>query len=210
MLATSGRMKAATVSPDCATGLARAHAPSLRRVAISLIVAVAARDAAGDAVVGADEAGDEGRGGLVVELLRRAELLEAAAVHDGDVIGQHQRLGLIVGDVDEGGAERGLQLLEFDLHVLAQLQIERAERLVEQQQRRLEHHAARDRDALTLAAGELIDALVSGAGQADALEHGLGAALALGSGRRRAAPDRRRRSRPPTSSGTAPAAGTPY
>ena len=106
---------------------------------------------------------------LVVELLRRADLLEAAGVHHRDLIGQHQRLGLVVRDVDERRAEVGLQLLQLDLHVLAQLQVERAERLVEQQQRRLEHQAARDRDALLLPAGELVDALVLRAGQADAL-----------------------------------------
>jgi hypothetical protein len=36
-----------------------------------------------------------------------------------------------------------LQLLEFDLHVLAQFQVQRAERLVEQQQRRFEHQGLR-------------------------------------------------------------------
>ena len=97
---------------------------------------------------------------LVVELLRRADLLEAAGVHHRDVIGQHQRLRLVVRDVDERRAEVRLQLLQLDLHVLAQLEVERAERLVEQQQRGLEHEAARDRDALLLPAGELVDALV--------------------------------------------------
>ena len=108
---------------------------------------------------------------LVVELLRRADLLEAPGVHHRDVVGQHQRLGLVVRDVDERRAEVRLQLLQLDLHVLAQLEIERAERLVEQQQRRLEHEAARDRHALLLAARELVDALVLRAGQADALQH---------------------------------------
>ena len=120
---------------------------------------VKARDAADDAVVRADEARHERRLRTIVQILRRAELLEAALVHDAHVIGQHQRLGLVVGDVDEGGAEGRLQLLELDLHVLAQLQVERSERLVEQQQRRLEHQAARDGDPLALAARELVDAL---------------------------------------------------
>ncbi len=83
--------------------------------------------AADDPVVGAHEARDERRLRAVVQILRRAQLLEAAVVHDAHVIGEHQCLGLIVRDVDEGGAESRLQLLEFDLHVLAQLQIERAQ-----------------------------------------------------------------------------------
>ena len=42
-----------------------------------------------------------------------------------------------MGDVDKGGAEGGLQLLELDLHVLAQLEIQCAQRLIEQQERGL-------------------------------------------------------------------------
>ena len=70
--------------------------------------AIIAGEASADAVVGTHETGDECSRRLVVECLRRAELLEAAAVHHRHVIGEHQRLGLVVRDVDEGGAERGL------------------------------------------------------------------------------------------------------
>jgi hypothetical protein len=55
-------------------------------------------------------------------------------------------------DVDEGRAEIGLQLLQLDLHVLAQLEIEGAERLVEQEQCRFEHQAAGNCDTLLLSA----------------------------------------------------------
>ena len=37
---------------------------------------------------------------LVVDRLRRGELLDDAAVHDRDAVGQRQRLDLVVGDVD--------------------------------------------------------------------------------------------------------------
>ena len=46
-------------------------------------------------------------------------------------------------------------LLELDLHLLAELEVERAERLVEQQHLRPVDDRARERDALALAAGEL-------------------------------------------------------
>ena len=49
-------------------------------------------------------------------------------------------------------------LLELDLHLLAQLQVERAQRLVEQQHRGLVHDRARQRDALALPARELAPA----------------------------------------------------
>ena len=48
-----------------------------------------------------------------------------------------------------------LDLLELDLHLLAQLQVERAERLVEQQHARPVDERPGERDALPLAAGQL-------------------------------------------------------
>ena len=58
-------------------------------------------------------------------------------------------------DVDERGADVAVDLRELDLQPLAQLQVERAERLVEQQHRRPVDERARDGDALLLAAREL-------------------------------------------------------
>ena len=58
-------------------------------------------------------------------------------------------------DVEEGHAELVLERLQEHLHLLAQLQVERAERLVEEQHLRLVDDRARERDALALAAREL-------------------------------------------------------
>jgi hypothetical protein len=60
-----------------------------------------------------------------------------------------------VGDVDEGDADLALDALELDLHLLAQLEVQRAERLVEQQHLRAVDDRPGQRDALALAAGEL-------------------------------------------------------
>src|SRR5271166_4905751 len=156
----------------------RVYGPAVRRRDLHE-AAVGARCAADDAVVRADEARDERRLRPIVQILRRAQLLEASVAHDADAIGEHQCLGLIVRDIDESRAECRLELLELDLHVLAQFQIQGSQRLVEQQQCRLEHEAACDRDALPLAAREFIDALVGGAGETDALQHRVAALLAL-------------------------------
>ena len=43
-------------------------------------------------------------GRALVNVLGRADLLDHAAVHDGDAVGNGQRLFLIVGDVDGGDA----------------------------------------------------------------------------------------------------------
>ena len=103
----------------------------------------------------AEEVGDEDRLGLLVHRLGSRDLLDAAAGHDRDPVGHRQRLLLVVRDVDEGDPELLLDRLQLDLERLAELRVERAERLVEQQHRRLEDERPRERDPLLLAAGEL-------------------------------------------------------
>ena len=58
-------------------------------------------------------------------------------------------------DVDEGDADLVLDALELQLHLLAELEVERAERLVEQEHARTVDEGAGERDPLLLAAGEL-------------------------------------------------------
>src|SRR5262249_17742685 len=84
-------------------------------------------------------------------------------------------------DVDEGDRELALQLLEEDLHLLAQLQVERAERLVEEQDGRLVDDRTRQSDTLPLAAGELHRLSIARAPQAGTVEHlrGAGPARAI-------------------------------
>src|SRR5206468_7248265 len=83
-----------------------------------------------------DEAGDELGRGTLVDLGRRADLLDPALVEDREAVAHRQRLLLVVSDVDEGDADvadLALDALELDLHLLPKLQVERAERLVEEQ-----------------------------------------------------------------------------
>ena len=91
----------------------------------------------------------------LVDLFRRPDLNDPAVIEDGDAIGHRQRFALIVGDEDKGEAERALQGLQLALHRLAQLQVERSQRLVEQQHFRAQDERARKGHALPLAAGEL-------------------------------------------------------
>ena len=81
----------------------------------------------------ADEAGHERRGRMVVDLARRADLLDATVVEHRDTSAHRQRLTLVVGDEHERDADVVLDRLQLDLHLLAELEVERAERLVEQQ-----------------------------------------------------------------------------
>jgi hypothetical protein len=61
-----------------------------------------------------------------------------------------------VGDVDERDPDLALDALELELHLLAELEIERAERLVEEQDARVVDERAGERDALLLATRELL------------------------------------------------------
>ena len=74
-------------------------------------------------------------------------------------------------DVDEGDADFLLDALELILHLFAQLQVQRAQRLVQQQHLRLIDQRAGDRHTLLLSAGKQRDILVLIALQADQLEH---------------------------------------
>ena len=145
----------------------------------------------------------------VVEILRPADLRDQALVHDGDAVRHGQRLFLVVRDVDEGDAEIGVQAAHLELQVLAQLLVERAQRLVHQQQPGLEHDGAGQRDALLLAAGELARIAVAVARQLHQLERLADQLRPFGLARRRAASAGSRCSRPPSGAGTARSSGTP-
>ena len=81
---------------------------------------------------------------------------ELAAVHDGDVVAETDRLLHVVGDEDDRRRKLALDRLEVVLRLAADQRIEGAERLVHQQQSRLGGERARDADALLLAAGQLV------------------------------------------------------
>ena len=97
---------------------------------------------------------DEQVGGVLVDLGGQADLLQDPLVHDGDPVGHSHRLDLVVGDVDGGGLVLDVDVLQLGAHLLAQLGIERAHRLVHQQGLGPAHQRPPDRDALHVAAGQ--------------------------------------------------------
>ena len=102
-----------------------------------------------------------------------------------------------------------LQLPELHLHRLAQLGVERRERLVEQEELRRARQRAGDRDALPLPARKLRDRPVGEAGQMHELQQLVHARLLLRLRRRRGCGADRRCSRRRSGAGRAPATGTP-
>ena len=121
-------------------------------------------------VVEPDELGDEGRGRRGVQLGRRRELLEAAGVHHPDPVGDGERLLLVVGDEEGGGADLELDPADLVAQLGADLGVEGRQRLVEQQHGRLDGQGPGQRHALLLAAGQLAGVAVRVLAEADQLE----------------------------------------
>ena len=102
----------------------------------------------------ADEAGDELVLRLVVEHLRRVDLLQAPGVHHRDAVAHRHRLDLVVRDVDRRHVEPPLELVDLGPHLHAELRVEVREGLVHQERLGLAHDRPAHRDALALAARE--------------------------------------------------------
>src|ERR1700722_18570097 len=60
-------------------------------------------DVAAQHVGYADEVGDEGVAWLLIDFLRRADLFDAAGVHQADAVGEGECFFLVVRDEDDGG-----------------------------------------------------------------------------------------------------------
>ena len=76
-----------------------------------------------------------------------------------------------MGNVHKGNIHLTLQAFEFQLHFLAQLQVQSAKRFVQQQNTGLVDQAAGNGHALLLAARQLVDAAALKAAQAHGFQH---------------------------------------
>ena len=137
-------------------------------------------DLAVDEVERADEGGDEAGARRIVDFARRPDLLDRALVHHDDAVGHRQRFFLIVGDEDRRDAELALQRADFLAQRDADARVEGGQRLVEQQDLRARGERAGERDALLLAARQLIGIAVGELRQLDHRQHLVDPRLDLG------------------------------
>ena len=100
--------------------------------------------------------------GRLVELVGPADLADLAEVHDGDPVADVLHHREVVGDEDQRQAVARLHVLEQVEDLRLHRHVERGDRLVADDQLRLGRDRAGDRDALALAAGELVRAPVAG------------------------------------------------
>ncbi len=90
--------------------------------------------------------------GMLVHLRGRPDLLDPSLVEDRNAIGHRERLLLVMRHVHERDADLALDGLQLDLHLLAQLEVERAERFVEEQHPRPVDDRSRESHPLALPA----------------------------------------------------------
>ncbi len=128
----------------------------------------------------ADEAGDEDVCGAIVKLERRADLLDAAAVEDNDLVGHGHGFDLVVGDVDHRCGQSLVQAHQFQPHIDAQCCIEIGKRFVEQEDLRIAHDRPADGDTLPLAARQILRSAVEQMRQFEDMGGVLDLPLALG------------------------------
>src|SRR5690242_4083349 len=102
----------------------------------------------------ADEVGDKQARRVIINFLGRADLLDLAAIHDGDPVSHRHRLELVVRHIDRRGADAVVQVAQLAAHQMAELSVERSKRLVHQKRLGTPHHGAAQRDALAVAAGQ--------------------------------------------------------
>src|SRR5581483_11229124 len=102
----------------------------------------------------ADETGHKEVGRVIVQLLRRAKLLDETAVQYSDARSHRHRFGLIVRHVDEGGLHALVNLGDFGARLHAQLGVQVGEWLVQQEDLRRTYQGAPQRHTLALSAGE--------------------------------------------------------
>src|SRR5712672_3597867 len=119
----------------------------------------------------AEESRNERCRGVQIDVGWGSDLYDAPFRHHGDAVGHHHGLVLVMRDEQDRDAEALLNLLDLALQAFAQLAIERAERLVEQQSIGLENKSPRQRHALLLTAGQLARLSRGEIGEADLVEH---------------------------------------
>src|SRR5574344_1792009 len=117
----------------------------------------------------ADESRHEKVSRVIVNLNRRANLLNMAHRHNDDAVRQSQSFNLVVRNVDHIAAELMVKKLNFTSHRRSELRIQIGKRLIEEEDFRVADNSTAHSDSLPLAAGKFIRLLVELAGQAQKL-----------------------------------------
>jgi hypothetical protein len=130
----------------------------------------------------ADEFADHAADRCFIDVDRAADLGDPAQVHDRDALGHGHGFFLVVGHHHASHADALDDLHQLQLHLRAQLFIQRAHRLVEQQQLWTLGQRAGQGHALTLAAGQLMRAALGVLGHVHQAQHFIDAGIDFAGG----------------------------
>ena len=119
------------------------------------------------AITEPNEFSDERGLRMAVELLRCADLLNVAGLHDGNPVSNRERLLLVMRHKKRRNTQLGLDSADLLAQLHSHFCVERGERLVEQQNPRFGHKGAGERYALLLATAELVCVAIQVAVKAD-------------------------------------------
>ena len=86
--------------------------------------------------------------------MRRAYLDQLPCMHHGDLIGDSKRFALIVGNINSRDIDPPLEILDLSTHLLPQLGIQVAQRLVQEHHLGLVHESPSKGDSLLLPSRE--------------------------------------------------------
>ena len=104
----------------------------------------------------ADKRGNEEVCRALVDALGRADMLDDAGIHDSDTVGDRHGFLLVVRDIHGGDTNIVLDVLDDRAHLNAQLRVKVGQRLIHQQNVRLDAQCTSERDALLLTAGKAL------------------------------------------------------
>ena len=128
----------------------------------------------------AGEGGDERVVGRRDELVRRSRLQDPPLVDHADAVRERRGVLEVVGHDDGRKPEPVEQLTQLGANTAARVRVERGQRLVEQEHRRVARERAGERDTLALATGELLDARPREVADAEPVEQLLDPRRAVG------------------------------
>jgi len=101
-----------------------------------------------------DEGSNEEVCGILEEVLGSCDLLYEAVLHNNDTSTHGHSLGLVVGNVDEGGSQLDVQLGELGTHSGTELSIQVGEGLVEQEDLGVTNDSTTKGNTLSLTTGQ--------------------------------------------------------
>ena len=101
-----------------------------------------------------DEACYEHVAGIIIEVLRGVNLLDNAVLHNDDPGTERHSLGLVMGYIDEGGAQSLIDLGDLGTHLCTELCIQVGQRLVEKEYAGITNDGTTHGNTLSLTTGQ--------------------------------------------------------